>query len=78
MGLFTPTGLYSMSPLPSIFSAPPVSRMVRLSTWLMTDRPMREGMFALIRPVMTSTDGRCVAMTRCMPAARAFCAMRQM
>ena len=37
---------------------------------------MRAGMFALIRPVITSTDGRCVASTRWMPAARAFCAMR--
>ena len=32
---------------------------------------MRVGMFALMTPVMTFTDGRCVAMTRCMPAARA-------
>ena len=38
---------------------------------------MRLGMFALIRPVTTSTDGRCVATTRCMPAARAICARRQ-
>ncbi len=37
---------------------------------------MRVGMFALIRPVMTSTDGRCVAAIRWMPAARAFCAKR--
>ena len=29
-------------------------------------------------PVMTSTDGRCVAMTRWMPTARAICAIRQM
>ena len=35
------------------------------------------GMFAFMMPVMTSEDGRCVATTRCMPAARAFCAMRQ-
>ena len=37
---------------------------------------MRAGMFALIRPVMTSTDGRCVASTRWMPIARAICASR--
>ena len=35
---------------------------------------MRVGMLALIRPVITSTDGRCVARIRWMPAARAFCA----
>jgi hypothetical protein len=28
---------------------------------------------ALITPVMTSTEGRCVAMMRWMPAARLFC-----
>jgi hypothetical protein len=33
-------------------------------------------MLALIRPVITSTDGRCVARIRWMPAARAFCAIR--
>ena len=34
-------------------------------------------MFALITPVMTFTDGRCVAITRWMPTARAIWAMRQ-
>ena len=34
-------------------------------------------MFALIRPVTTSTDGRWVATTRWMPTARAICAIRQ-
>jgi hypothetical protein len=29
-------------------------------------------------PVITSTDGRCVAITRWIPTARAICAMRQM
>ena len=37
----------------------------------------RLGMFALIRPVMTSTEGRWVAMIRWMPAALASCARRQ-
>ena len=37
---------------------------------------MRDGRFALIRPVMTSTDGRCVASSRCIPTARAICARR--
>ena len=39
---------------------------------------MRVGILALITPVMTSTDGRWVAMIRWMPAARAFCASRWM
>ena len=43
-----------------------------------TAKAMREGMFAFIRPVMTSADGRCVAITRWMPEARPIWAMRQM
>ncbi len=39
---------------------------------------MRVGIFALMRPVMTSTEGRCVATIRCNPTARASCARRQM
>ena len=35
---------------------------------------IRVGKFALIRPVTTSTEGRCVATTRWMPVARASCA----
>ena len=38
---------------------------------------MREGMFALIKPVTTSTDGRWVATSKWIPTARAICAMRQ-
>ena len=38
----------------------------------------RLSMFDLMRPVTTFADGRCVAMTRWMPAARASCAMRTM
>ena len=37
---------------------------------------MRVGKFALIVPVMTSTEGRCVAVMTWMPAARAICARR--
>ena len=37
---------------------------------------MRVGKLALIVPVMTSTEGRCVAMMMWMPAARAICARR--
>ena len=46
------------------------------SILLVTWKLMRVGRFALITPVMTSTDGRWVAMIRWMPAARAFCASR--
>ncbi|MNC88869.1 hypothetical protein D3C83_47390 [compost metagenome] len=65
-----------MSPAPSSASAPDWSRMVRESTFDATWNAMRVGMLALIRPVITSTEGRCVARIRWMPAARAFCARR--
>src|SRR6266853_1497162 len=64
----------SMSPLPSSDSAPMPSRIVRLSTCDTTRNPIRLGKFALIRPVMTFTLGRCVARMRWIPIARAFCA----
>ena len=35
-------------------------------------------MLAFMRPVMTSAEGRWVAMTRCIPAARPIWATRQM
>ena len=71
-----PGGTKSMSPLPMRVSAPPRSRMVRESICEVTLKPMRVGRLALMRPVMTSVDGRCVASTRWMPAARASWAMR--
>ncbi len=43
---------------------------------LVTLKAMRVGRLALMTPVMTSTEGRCVAMIRWMPAARLFCASR--
>jgi hypothetical protein len=54
-------GRYSMSPAPSSASAPDWSRIVRESTLDDTWNAMRAGMFALMRPVITSTDGLCVA-----------------
>ncbi len=39
---------------------------------LVTLKLMRVGRLALMTPVMTSTEGRCVAMIRWMPAARDF------
>jgi hypothetical protein len=53
-------------------------RMVRLSILEVTWKLMRVGKLALIVPVMTSTEGRCVAMIRWMPEARAICARRWM
>ncbi len=67
-----------MSPRPSSDSAPLASRMVRESTFVATRKEMRAGKLALISPVMTSTDGRCVARIRWMPTARAICASRVM
>ncbi len=63
-----------MSPLPSSASAPFWSRIVRLSTFDATRNAIRLGKFALMRPVMTFTDGRWVARIRWIPIARAFCA----
>ena len=65
-----------MSPLPTRVSAPFESRIVRESTNAATLKAMRVGRLALMRPVMTSVEGRWVARTRWMPAARAFWAMR--
>jgi hypothetical protein len=71
-----PGGEKSMSPRPISVSAPFVSRIVLESTWRGTWNAIREGRLALMTPVMTFTDGRCVAMTRWIPAARASCARR--
>ena len=50
--------------------------MVRLSILEVTWKEIRVGKLALMVPVMTSTDGRWVAMIRWMPAARAIWARR--
>ena len=52
--------------------------MVRESILEVTWKEIRVGKFALMVPVMTSTEGRWVAMMRWMPAARAICARRWM
>ena len=49
---------------------------MRLSIWLAMANAIRLGKFALMRPVTTLTDGRCVASTMWMPVARAFWASR--
>ena len=69
-------GKYNISPWPNKRSAPFSSRITRLSIFDATWKAMREGMFALITPVMTSARGVCVATMRWMPAARAICVMR--
>src|SRR6516165_2053506 len=61
---------------PSSCSAPCSPKMVRLSILEVTWNEMRVGKLALIVPVMTSTDGRCVARITCRPAARAIWARR--
>ena len=67
-----------MSPRPTSFSAPVVSRMMRDSRLEATAKAMRLGILAFIRPVITSAEGRWVAMMRCIPAARPIWATRQM
>ena len=47
-----------MSPLPTSFSAPVWSRMMRDSSDDATAKATRLGMLAFMRPVMTSEEGR--------------------
>ncbi len=75
-GLPAPIGRYSPSPMPISFSAPGWSRMTRESVSDEVANASRDGTLVLIRPVTTSTDGRWVASTRWMPAARAFWVIR--
>ena len=69
-------GRKSPSPWPTSFSAPGWSRMTRESVIDDVANASREGTLALINPVTTSVEGRCVASTRWMPAARASWVMR--
>ncbi len=75
-GLEALAGRNSMSPWPTSFSAPPWSKIVRLSCWVAIARAIRDGMLALISPVTTSTEGRWVATMRWIPTARAIWAIR--
>ena len=52
--------------------------MIRESTFEGTRKAIRQEKLFLIVPVMTSIDGRWVAMTRWMPTARASWARRAM
>src|SRR5699024_11573294 len=64
IGLERPDGKKSISPRPSSFSAPIESIIVLESVWELTAKAIRDGIFALIIPVMTSTDGLCVAIIK--------------
>ena len=59
-----PIGMKSPSPWPTSFSAPGLSKITRLSANELVAKERRDGTFALIKPVTTSTDGRCVARTK--------------
>ena len=61
-----------MSPRPSRRSAPFMSRMVRESVLEATWKPMRDGKFALMTPVITFTEGRWVARMMWIPTALDF------
>ena len=76
-GFGVPCGSNNISPFPSSFSAPFISRIVLESTPDVTAKAIRLGILAFMSPVMTLTDGLCVAMTRWIPAARASWARRQ-
>ena len=52
--------------------------MIRDSMAEATAKAIRLGMLAFIRPVITSAEGRWVAMIRCIPLARPIWATRQM
>src|SRR6185503_16100728 len=67
--------LHADAPRPMRSSAPGASSTVRESTIDAIANAMRDGTLALMRPVTTLTDGRCVASTRWMPTARAFWAI---
>ena len=75
-GFGAPDGKNSISPFPNNFSAPTLSSIVLESTCDDTANAILDGIFAFINPVITSTDGLCVAITKCIPAALAFCAKR--
>ena len=77
VGFDSPDGKNSISPFPKSFSAPTWSSIVLESTWDDTANAIRDGTFALIKPVITSTEGLCVAITKCIPAALAFWASLQ-
>ena len=61
IGLFIPLPKYSISPYPNSLSAPPLSIIVLESTLEDTINAIRVGILALISPVITLTEGLCVA-----------------
>ena len=73
---FLPRSLTNMSPLPRSCSAPFWSKIMREFKELSTESATRLSMFARIRPVTTSAEGRWVATIRWIPAARPSWAIR--
>ena len=61
-----------MSPLPNNFSAPPEPMIVLESVCELTANAILEGILFLIIPVITSTEGRCVATIKCIPLHEPF------
>ena len=57
LGIEVPGSMKSISPFPSNCSAPPWSRIVLESTFEETRNDILDGIFALINPVITSTEG---------------------
>ena len=53
-----------------------MSRIILDSICEATANAILDGIFAFIIPVITFAEGLCVAITRCIPAARAICAIR--
>src|SRR5690625_5419709 len=76
MGFDAPMGKNKASPWPISFSAPDWSKITLESVWDDVAKASRLGTFALMSPVTTSTEGRWVANTKWMPAARASWVMR--
>ena len=68
-------GENNMSPLPISWSAPPASNMVLESILEVTLNAILAGKFAFMVPVITFTEGLCVAIIKCIPTALANCAI---
>ena len=64
----------SISPLPINWSAPELSKIVLESIFEVTLNAILAGKFALITPVITLTEGLCVAIIKWIPIALANCA----
>ena len=66
----------NISPKPISFSAPDWSSMTLESVVEATEKASLDGIFAFMTPVITSTEGLCVATTKWIPIALAIWAKR--